>query len=444
MPFDGRQWGDALVDPEYFAGVLLGTPLHSSQAQWLRNSVERENLLVTGNRWGKSFACAVKALWHAIFKIRSRQYDQIERYRVLLASISQDQANLLFSRVEELVQAGDLRQLVIDVTRTPFPILTFGNRATIEARTTQQRGAYLLGNDFDLIMYDEAAFDPDGRAVVDEVLSLRLADREGMLDLVSTPNGRNWLYQFSRDRTASGGSFYMQGGDSRQNPHVSQEYLTDMTRLLPASRVQQNIMGQFVDSGGQILSGSLVDHALEAAREDSTESCIEHARGMMTGWDLARKQTATVGVTVALLPDDKIRVVAVERLQHFDWAIVLEKIRMRQQQLPGRLVIDGTGLGDVIAEQLRDFRPDVVIFTPATKAELLTNLELMHAQHRIAYERFEQSDRDGRIWSLEDELRAATWDDNNQCDGLMALALAVWPLRKRWDVFSPPVRIDTI
>jgi len=34
------------------------------------------------------------------------------------------------------------------------------------------------------------------------------------------------------------------------------------------------------------------------------------------------------------------------------------------------------------------------------------------------------------VWSLEDELRAARWDDNNTCDGMMALALAIWPLYK--------------
>jgi hypothetical protein len=85
----------------------------------------------------------------------------------------------------------------------------------------------------------------------------------------------------------------------------------------------------------------------------------------------------------------------------------------------------------VVAEQLRDYHPEAVIFTPAVKAELLTNVELMHARRAIGYERWELSDGPGRTWSFEDELRSARWDDNNECDSLMALALALWPLRRK-------------
>jgi hypothetical protein len=114
-----------------------------------------------------------------------------------------------------------------------------------------------------------------------------------------------------------------------------------------------------------------------------------------------------------------------------DWTVILERIIRRQEAYPGQLVIDSTGLGDVIAEQLAGYHPINVIFTPTVKAELLTNLELMHAQGLVSYHRWELPDGPGRIWSLEDELRQARWDDNNECDALMALGLALWPLRKR-------------
>ena len=125
------------------------------------------------------------------------------------------------------------------------------------------------------------------------------------------------------------------------------------------------------------------------------------------------------------------RVVELERFKRFDWMVVIEKIKERQEKFPGRLMIDATGLGDVVVEQLSAYRPEAVIFTPATKAELLTNVELMHARGAICYPRWELPDGAGRVWSLEDELREARWDHNNQCDALMALALALWPLRRR-------------
>jgi len=92
----------------------------------------------------------------------------------------------------------------------------------------------------------------------------------------------------------------------------------------------------------------------------------------------------------------------------------------------------------VVVEQLAEFKPEAVIFNASTKAQLLANVELFHARGNLAYERWELPDGPGRVWSLEDELRAARWDDNNECDALMALALALWPLRKRSEAIIEP------
>lgn len=188
-------------------------------------------------------------------------------------------------------------------------------------------------------------------------------------------------------------------------------------------------MGEFVDSGGEILAGEYIDTAL-ARYEKPNASRDPVGHRYVSGWDLARKRTATVGITIEVV-DSMARVVALERFKMFDWQVVIEKIKARQQLYPGQVVVDATGLGDVIVEQLAEYNPTKVIFTPATKAELLTNVELMHAKGLIEYQRWELPDGPGRIWSFEDELRQARWDDNNECDALMALALALWPLRKQ-------------
>ncbi|MGH8015440.1 MAG: hypothetical protein ACREBV_04560, partial [Candidatus Zixiibacteriota bacterium] len=140
-----------------------------------------------------------------------------------------------------------------------------------------------------------------------------------------------------------------------------------------------------------------------------------------------------VGITIEV-SDGIARIVELERFKQFDWTVIIEKIKQRQLKYPGQLVIDATGLGDVIVEQLKEYHPASVIFTPQSKAELLTNVELLHAQNKIAYGRWELPDGPGRIWSLEDELRSARWDDNSECDALMALALALWPMRTRSEV----------
>ncbi len=430
-------WKKGLIDPTYFADKALNIKLHHGQKLWLERSVYSENALVTGNRWGKSFVCAVKVLHHALYRPRHLKYDDSGRYRIVTASITQDQANIIFNTVVRLIrQSRWLESFVESLVRTPYPQLVFGNGATVEARSTQNRGEYLLGNDYDLFIFDEVAFETDPEYVVEEVIQMRLADRAGKLDLVSTPNGRNWFYRKVQELNSGSRRGYVQTGDSRDNKHLSAEFLEERMKYFSDRRIQQNIMGQFVDSGGEVIPGEDIDYALR--RTQYTIQNLQHLSAKyISGWDLARKQTATVGVTIAIIGTD-VHVVELERFREFDWNIIIEKIKQRQRKYPGEIVIDATGLGDVVTEQLADYNPTNVIFTHARKAELLANVELFHAQKRISYTRFEKNDGPGKVWSFEDELREARWDNNNRCDSLMALALALWPLRRRQEIAIMP------
>ena len=369
------------------------------------------------------------------------KYDKSGRYRIVTASITQDQANIIFNQVVRFARESKIIEpLLTSIVRTPYPRLEFGNGATVEARSTQNRGEYLLGNDYDLFIFDEVAFETDPDYVVEEVIVMRLADREGKLDLISTPNGKNWFYKRVRDILSGKRDGYAQYGDSRENIYISQEYLEERLKYFSDHRIQQNIMGQFVDTGGEILRSSYIENALEGYQKSKNkiDSLIE-TQGVryISGWDLARKRTATVGITVAVT-DLGVYIIRLNRLRLFDWDVVLEKIKQRQMDYPGQLVVDATGLGDVIVEQLRDFNPTSVIFTPSSKAEMLTNVELFHVQKKIFYDRWQLPDGPGKIWSLENELSEARWDNNNQCDALMALALALWPLRTKSKLIINP------
>ncbi|HEX2897652.1 MAG TPA: terminase family protein, partial [candidate division Zixibacteria bacterium] len=211
-------------------------------------------MLVTGNRWGKSFVCAVNIVFHALWRYRTLKYEEVKPYRIVTASITQDQANIIFNTALRLVRQSELLEpLLSKVTVTPYPKMRFGNGATIESRSTQNRGQYLLGQDYDLFVFDEVAFETEPEYVVEEVIQMRLADREGKLFLVSTPNGKNWFYQRAKEIHEKKRPGYIQYGDSRENPFISKEYLDERLKYFSEKRIKQNILGQFVDSGGEIL-----------------------------------------------------------------------------------------------------------------------------------------------------------------------------------------------
>ena len=109
---------------------------------------------MTGNRWGKSFVSAVKLLHHAVYQPRPLKYDNAP-YRLLTASITQEQANIIFRRAVRMARQSPLVEPLIEViTSSPYPRMEFSNGSTIEARSTQNRGEYLLGQDYDLIIFD--------------------------------------------------------------------------------------------------------------------------------------------------------------------------------------------------------------------------------------------------------------------------------------------------
>jgi len=434
-----NRWRRAVLDPVLFAREFVEIEPHEGQIAWLKGSTKPENLLCTGNRWGKSLIQAVKILHRCIFRIRSLKYDSAGRYNALNASITSDQAKIVFLNVMRLIKGKPIVEAVINAVRwSPYPRLYFANGAVLSARSTQNRGEYLLGNDYDYINFDEAAFEIHPEYVVDEVMAMRLADREGMIDMTSTPKGKNWFFTRYESMRKRPGSCFVHQGTTLENPHVSRRYVDRKIRTLSGAVVQQNVMGAFVESGDEILT----ENQIQAAMARSTGlSGSRQGRIYCHGWDLARKVTHTVGVTLDIT-ERPFQVVAIERFQALDWSCVISRIKARYRRYGGLVLVDETGLGDVVLSQLSDIGAEGYNFGRGggqAKADLLLNLELMHESGEIAYPYFEQVSGD-EMWSSCGELREATWTHNGFADFLMALALACWIPSRGKNSLERPIR----
>jgi hypothetical protein len=191
--------------------------------------------------------------------------------------------------------------------------------------------------------------------------------------------------------------------------------------------------GRFVDEENVLIK----EEQLAWALANSTGLCIPLAgHSYVSGWDLGRKQSWTVGITV----DISVRpfqVVCLERFQK-DWLETAEIIRQKKRLYPGLVALDSTGIGDVIMSELADIKPVGFHFGERggkAKLDLISNLQMMHLKNLIAYPVIEQFTDKGQIWSLQDELRELSWDSKASLDGAMALALALWPLRKSIEDF---------
>jgi hypothetical protein len=428
-----RDWRRAIKDPLYFARAFLGMEPHAGQTRWLEKSVGYENALVTGNRWGKSEIQAVKLLHRALFQIRSKSCDVKDYYRCANVSITQDQAGIIFAKATALIsRSRPLQAMVRSIKQTPFPHIELKNGSEIWARSSYNRGEYLLGHDFDYINFDEAAYEPFGEWVVDGVIKLRLADRQGMLDFSSTPNGMNWFYKRCQmiNKEQRG---HLQHGSTFENPHLSEKYLADLRGSLSESRAAQHLYGKFTSFEGRLFPEEVVQRCLSVG--DSVRSCDLIPRGDLAdrffihGWDLARKVTYTVGITIDAT-DRPFRVVNLVRMQR-EWPVTIKAIKDVHARYGGITIIDSTGLGDVVLSELGDIGAIGFNFGGGNRDLLLANLERAIYAGEVLWPDDELPDDGGGTWSLTDEIRAMDKSYQHVGDGVCALALALWQVRQR-------------
>jgi hypothetical protein len=121
------------------------------------------------------------------------------------------------------------------------------------ARTTARDAQYLAGHDFDFISWDEPSREPKGQKILDDILRMRLPDRDGRLDMTATGNGKNWYYGYyttMKDRYDKGSSdHYAQTGTAFDNPFISHDALERAQARMSPALVRQNIFGGFADTG---------------------------------------------------------------------------------------------------------------------------------------------------------------------------------------------------
>lgn len=323
-------------------------------------------VLACGRRWGKTDACAVDVL---------AALHQPSPTRHLIVAPTQDQANLLFDRVRELLDAlPDVEG--VQVRRTPYPRLTYGPHR-LTARSGHI-GRSLRGNEATHVVMDEAAFVPE--ALLTEVAMPMLATTNGLLTLISTPNGLNHFWRFFRMGETGEHGIWSRRAPSAESPFVSSEFLAVQRRLISERAFAVEYEAQFQNAAGAVFRSEALEACFVAVPQPPPVAAVS------IGVDWARSQDYTAVVAVAGSRDEAW-VVHAEQFQGLSWTAQVERVAGRIAAFPGALVSgDSTGLGDPLQEALRDRigRPvEDVTFTSAVKARLIEGLACMIDSARL-------------------------------------------------------------
>jgi hypothetical protein len=454
-------WKRCLRDPVTFANVLLPKKPHPGQVEWLNNSTEMINVLVPGNRWGKSTVEAMKHIWKCV-----SQHDKPKGssgYETISIAHSADQAEIVFKEARALLSHPVTKPLVAAYRTTPFPSIRFFNGSIMHCRSAHDGGKYIDGHAYRYLSIDEAGWIDDLRTLMNGVILLRLAGG-GQVDLIGTPKGYNDLYfYFERGRRKVKG-YYAQRGSIYDNPHLAKEDLEERDRLLATGDKklrEQALFGEFVDFAGLAFTRDQLDQAIDLDMPQETPWKEGHR--YVVAADLGRIQDFTV-ITVLDITERPWRLVKYVRLNKVAWEVIYETIRNVINDYHVReAYIDASGPGgDVVEEEL--IKREIPVFgikmsSKAGKTDLINTLQNALDEGRQVVGSYESVDEDGRVtvhpsleepggsWGalrlppivqLMDELNLYRFDDKKLVqDSVISLALATKAAYDREAVREP-------
>lgn len=240
---------------------------------------------------------------------------------------------------------------------------------------------------------------------------------------IFTPSGRNWIYEYwVRAKATKEWKTYQLSAS--QSNIISIDELEKIKKEIPQRVFAQEFENQFTDSATSVFKNvhECVSGTLESPRSGLT---------YVTGIDLAKTVDFTVLTTICR---ETRQVVDWQRFNQLEWTLQKMKIVETVKKFRSLCVVDSTGIGDPITEDLTRQGISVMPFkiTSQTKKDLIERLIISIEQRLVTFP---------DIIELTEELNAFTYDvttfgnirytapEGLHDDCVISLALAVWGMK---------------
>jgi len=264
----------------------------------------------------------------------------------------------------------------------------------------------IRGFGFRGLVIDEAASIPVD--VWHYVLRPTIAQTLGWAVFVSTPKGRNWFYDlFTRGLDPSETDYASFRFPSNASPYFPAKEWEEAKRTLPADVFRQEYEAEFLeDSAGVFrnVEGCLLRDEGGNLRPE------EGGRSVVIGCDVAKHTDWTVLIA---MDAETGRCFAMERFNHLDWPIQKERILGFVRKYRGRLILDASGVGDPIYDDLKQVCGDIEAFkfTAPSKTALVQRLIVAVEQRKVSWPAGSAPRRnEGHEGSFDGMNRMANWD----------------------------------
>jgi hypothetical protein len=236
----------------------------------------------------------------------------------------------------------------------------------------------IRGYGFCGLVIDEAALVP--LDVWNYILRPTIAQTKGWAVFISTPKGRNWFYDmFTRGEDPSESDYESFKFPSIASPYFPASEWEDAQRTLPSDVFRQEYEAEFLeDSAGVFRKVSSCLFPESALTRD------DRAGPVVIGCDVAKHTDFTV--LIAMNSRDG-RCLEMARFNQLDWPVQKDRILAFARKWRGRLILDATGAGDPIYDDLarRYGNIEPFKFTSVSKVELIQRLIVAIEQQEITW-----------------------------------------------------------
>ena len=307
----------------------------------------------------------------------------------------------------------------IKYRRRPYPYLETFHGSVLNGKSADNPVS-LLGSEVDFLGVDEAA--RLDRVVYEQYLFPVTQDRHAQTFFISTPVGKNWLYE--RWLQAGSGQFRF---ESRERPSFTDTMWKAAKDKLPDRIFNQEYRAMFVEGAASVFSSEDVKNLIEKDVNPDPEPAHDYVMGI----DLARFRDYTV-VTIADRWTNQVK--RIERWGETEYPYQKKRIKaLAAQYHNAEVYIDSSGVGRPIFEDL--FRDGVFIkdfsFAHQSKTALVEKLSIMIEQHQLTIPKYDVliSELESFQVNISDSgktLYAAPRGMHDDC--VISLALAVWGL----------------
>lgn len=304
-------------------------------------------------------------------------------------------------------------------------VLTLINKSKLTFRSGE-RFDNIRGFTFDYAVLDEAAYlkEEAWTAAIRPTLSVK----GKKVVFISTPKGKNWLYNIYQLGLGSNENYLSYSAPSSTSPYMPIEELMDAKKTLPSKIYDQEYEAAWIDDGGEVFSNISDIMFDEWPKADSN---VYYA-----GLDLAKQED----YTALTIMNNKGEVVEIYHKNHTDWNILIDELSRIINQYNAITLVEVNSIGDVIFDQLKKRVKHIEPFITSNKSkqEIIEGLILSINNKEIAIpsERlFKALKRELEVFTYEysPKTRSVKYGAPNgfHDDLIMSLALCTYALKTK-------------